>query len=602
MYLLLIPRHNFSLSTMGGYPQIGGLHLTAAGARDNMKRNRDEYNHGHRKKSLTSTPSISTLSSNATASVLKTITSAAELDANKRSSTASYRLHAAKYLKMDSMLKELMFPLHRFKGFFGFMQSSGQGLAVAVPATSDTVAKLAPRSAFRSVSFFKLRHTAPRYIADYDGQPDPTVAPTDADQAKVLNASRVVIGDTTFSDDGDSQTIRSYFRRFNNRPVLTSGAGAGGSPDNDVQGVQTMSSSPGFYKQLAMDYNCADIEQVSLNQSPFTQYVQPSTTQGGGGIEGSLNVNQGPQNYTGTNAYAVSTNNTWKDSTVRIADGKLSMDIQNGSRVPTVVEIVIHSMKRGGPATTKQMRTQDIYEALWKAGNWEHAYKSNFDTPTTGNAGSPQGGWNMFWDPKTPFLKLKGSGKKFMENIASEVHRSIHYLAPGESKTVSIALGSLYYKVGHRSGSYASSDTTTTGVIDVRTDGAGTLAVAVGAFGIDCLETAFGDGFVANLVAAGGSGTAQEGAGFWIGKRPAPSQIVVSGTYEEAWYPTYLSQPGRFIGSVNAAQPSILNGEQAVPLGTIAPTQVNAIDDSSYFAPVGGGKAPPADQSTLNPP
>lgn len=605
---------------------LGNLHLTAKGARENMKRVREEFERNH---STTSTSNLSTLTASATGTALKAITGNAELMASKRSSNAKYRLHAAKYLKMDSMLKELMFPLNRFKGFFGYVQSSGGGLAVAVPATSDTIAKLAPRSSFRSVSFFKLRHTAPRYIAGYDGNPEPWVAPpaqqpepTAEDQAKVLNAFRNVIGTTDFavnnSGPTNTQPVQSYFRRFTNRPNLQTGAGAGGNPDTTPEGVMSMSSSPGNYKQLAIDFNCADIERCSLAQSPFQQSITPSTSVAQGtaittvsGIDRwTSNAPYGPPTYQSEfdNAYNIQIPPFWRDATTRIADGKLSLDIQNGSRVPTVVEVVIHSMKHGGPSNSKDMNTKDIYEAIWKGANWQSGIKSMYTTPSitapaqqdpyVGNA--MQGGWQTFWDPKTPFLKVKGSGKKLVDEIANEVHRSIHYLAPGESKTVSIALGSLYYKLGHRSGFYDSTDTTNDGLTKVRTDGAGTLAVAVGAFGIDCLETAFGDGFDLTLAQTNAQ-TAYEGAGFWVGKRPAPSQIVVSGTYEEAWYPTYQSTGGRTIGDVAAAMPTTVSGGRAVPLGSIAPMQVNAIDDSSYFAPLGGGKAPPNKQGTGQP-
>ena len=147
------------------------------------------------------------------ASVSQRLSTHADTNSGKRGPGATYRLHKAKYLKMDAMLKQLMFPLHRFKGIFGYVQVSGQGLNVAVPGTTGDLDKLAPRSAFRSISFFKLRHTAPRYITNY---PNESVA----NQAGVLNGKRNAFGSTTYTDDGTSQTTYSYFRRFANTPKI----------------------------------------------------------------------------------------------------------------------------------------------------------------------------------------------------------------------------------------------------------------------------------------------------------------------------------------------------------------------------------------------
>ncbi len=546
----------------------------------------------NRTPSSTSSSNMSSLTSKSVGSALRAITNVAELDAHKRSTSARYRLHAAKYLTMDAMLKELFFPLHRFKGFFGFMSSSGQGMNTAIPATANTVGKLAPRSAYRGISFFKLRHTAPRYVQDYPSQT------TDDGQAKVLNACRREIGTTNFNTTGDPEAICSYFRRFNNTPELVGANGAVAPPDSSPSGVMQMSFEPQGYKQLWMDFNCSDIESASLQESPFLPNLTASTTQGGGDGGGTgefTNPSDGPKPYSLSNSInQLITDNTLKDAVVRIADGKVMMDLTNGSRVPTVVEVVIHSMKKNTPGNDKIMNTKKIYEYIWKGANWNKSEESAFEGGTTGSVSTPQGGWNTFWDPKTPFLKVGGAGKKMVDDICNEVHRSVHYLAPGESKQVHIALGSLYYKLGYRSGYYAGNDTTETGLMDVLTDGPGTLAVAVGHFGIDCLETAFSDNVDFNLTQAGAS-PAQEGAGFWVGKRPAPSQIVVSGSYEEAWYPSYMNRIGRTLNSASALG-SHINEYYSLPLGSIAPEQVSTIDGSAYFENVGAGKATTANQ------
>lgn len=606
-------RRNHNLRTMSWLPESSkrgrafGTDI-AGGARDKRRRTfrskRTWFKHGtpggspatNKTPTSTSSGNMSTLTSKSVGTALRAITNTAELESHKRSSAAKYRLHAAKYLKMDAMLKELMFPLHRFKGFFGFMSTSGSATNVAVPATSDTVAKLAPRSAWRGISFFKLRHTGPRYLSGYPA-PD-----TDVGQAKVLNAARIDIGSTNFTPNGDPETISSYFRRFNNRPELVPGGnGAVAPPDTSPSGIMSMSNEAGFYKQLWMDFNCADIESTSLQESSFLPLLTASTGQGGGDLGGSgqwsdPQTGPKPYNVTGSTINEIKTNNTLKDAVVRIADGKVEMDITNGSRVPTVVECVIHSMKKNTPATPKTMNTTQIYEHIWKGASYNKSEKSIFEGGHTGSYSAAQGGWNTFWDPKTPFLKVSGPGKKMVDDICNEVHRSVHYLAPGESKTVSIALGSLYYKLGYRSGFYDPTDSTETGYIDIIQDGPGTLAVAIGHFGIDCLETAFSDGVDFALVQAGGS-SALEGSGFWVGKRPAPSQIVVSGKYEEAWYPSYMNRECRSINSASA-QGSHIGGDYfSAPLGSIAPEQVSTIDGSAFFEQVGAGKAVTAEQN-----
>ncbi len=594
-------KHNLSNNMSLPFNSIGSSIIAGGPGDRNRRRKRARRdmtpNSSATNKTPTSTSSsnMSSLTTKSVSTALKVVTNNAELDASKRATPAKYRLHAAKYLKMDPMLKELFFQLHRFKGFFGFMSTSGQGLATAVPMPANSVGKLAPRSAFRGISFFKLRHTAPRYVTNYPAPDD------DDDQAKVLNAARVKIGTTDYTDNGTTQDIRTYFRRFNNAPQLIQGAGAVGPPDTSPEGVLTMSADLGSYRQLAMDFNCSDIESAALAAQAFSANLTATTDDGGsfpgGMIPGADTPAIGPKPYEeSTDVSALKTNNIYKDAVVRIADGKLSMDIANGSRVPTVVEVVIHSMKKNTPGSSKRMNTTAIYEQLWRAASWSKSEATNFEGGFTGSVSPQQGGWNAFWDPKTPFLKVSGPGKKMVDDIANEVHRSVHYLGPGEQKTVDIALGSLYYKLGYRSGFY---DPLVLGNnpadIDVLTDGPGTLAVAIGHFGIDCMETAFNDQVPFDLNRSGNT-AAQEGMGFWVGKRPAPSQIVVSGQYEESWYPAYYQGRGRQIASQSALG-AHLNSYQSVPLGTIAPEQVSTIDGDSFFESVGAGKAVEASQA-----
>lgn len=546
--------------------------------------------------SSTSSSNISSLTTKSVGTVLKAITNNAELDSHKRSTPARYRLHAAKYLKMDAMLKELMFPLHRFKGFFGFMSTSGNGLDVSVTLDDDWVGKLAPRSAFRGISFFKLRHCAPRNGVGYPG------SGTD-DQAKLLNASRIKIGTTQRNTGQDSEDIKTYFRRFNNTPALDNTTGAAGNPRTSATPVMTMSTAPGNYKQLWMDFNTADIVRASMQEANFLPNLTASTGQGGGDDGGTyqfVNPDVGPNPFEDSNINdgVVNVKTSLKDATVRIADGKLVMDVTNGQRIPTVVELVIHSMKKAparGLTSTSHSRTQDIYEAIWKAANYQKSEQTAYEPAVI--TSTNQGGWNTFWDPKTPFLKVKGPGKKLIDDIANEVHRSIHYLAPGESKTIDIALGSLYYKLGHRSANFNGQDSS----LDPQTliDAAGTLAVAVGHFGIDQLETAFADTVPWRLNVAGSASepASQLGAGFWVGKRPAPSQIVVSGSYEESWYPSYMNRQGRQIASQSALA-SHLDDYTSVGLGSIPPVQVMNTDHSNYFASVGSGRGNRAVQQT----
>lgn len=580
------------------------------------KRGRSRSAARNSKASKTSSSDMSSMTSKSCSRVMKAITNTAELDAHKRSTPAHYRLHSAKYLQMDAMLKQLFFPLHRFRGFFGFTSTSGCGYETALPQDSTAVGRLAPRGAFRGISFFKLRHTSSRTLANY---PDKT---TDDGQSKVLNAERISIGTSDLT--GATEKVFTYFRKFNNSPSIQNHwVGAAGNPVTTPE-VTEMSDGRSSYRQLAMDFNASDIERISLAESTFIPLIPGSTGIGGGGAAGGdpwAGVAAGGQGYdNGVVVYNGTADNQQifpplKDAVIRIADGKLSMDIANGTRVPTVVELVIHSMKKQTLAnnslaagnSNSTWNTKQIYSSIWKAANWQHQERSAFgfgtDNPVPNNPNNAsQSGWNTFWDPKTPFLKVSGPGKKLVDNFASEVHRSVHYLAPGESKTVNIALGSLYYKIGGRSSAYLATTGAESedGKMSVLNDGAGTLAVAVGHFGIDCLETAFKDDAANDLTPFGNPDVADVsvGSGFWVGKRPAPSQIVVSGEYQEQWYPSYMDRPSRYIASGSALSSSIGREYKSVPLGTIAPEQVSTISGDSLFESIGAGKAAEAVQHT----
>lgn len=568
---------------------------------------------GNTHSSRTSTANMSTLTTRSCSRMQKAITNMAELEAHKRSTPANYRLHAAKYLKMDAMLKQLFFPLHRFRGFFGFTSTSGTGLETALPQNAGNVARLAPRSAFRGISFFKVRHTSCRKLPQY---PDLT---TPDGQSKVLNAERVKIGSSDLT--GTTSDVYTYFRKFNNTPTLqltnppNFETGAGAPPNTKPEVAINMGNIATNYRQLGMDFNAADIERISLAESNFLPMIPASTGAGGGGQAGgepwagvvanNAGYEAGVRVYGGT-ADSQTLLPPLKDAVIRIADGKLSMDIANGCRIPTVVELVIHSMKKQSLANNSLNQgsnvawsTKQIYQSLWKAANWQHGEKSSFGNgetnPTGGPNNAPQGGWNTFWDPKTPFLKVSGPGKQLVDHFASEVHRSVHYLAPGESKTINIALGSLYYKIGGRSSAYAAMQDASSedGKMGVLQDGAGTLAIAVGHYGIDCLETAFKDESGVNLTNFGNplAPDTTVGAGFWVGKRPAPSQIVVSGEYQESWYPSYMDRPSRHIAAPTALSSTIGTRNHSVPLGSIAPELVATVSGEELFESVGAGKA-----------
>lgn len=599
---------------------VGPLLAAGAGAAidANLKRRRQEFMN-----SQTSTGNCSSLTSGQVEAALGAMSTAGDTNSGKRGPSATYRLHAAKYLKMDAMLKQLMFPLQRWQGFFGFTQTSGMSLNTADPATATTLAKMAPRSSFRSISFFKLRHTCPRYLPAYpDGSPD--------NQAKLLNGVRNNIGTSNWNDASEQETVYSYFRRFSNRPGLALNTatppgnvnGAGGAPSSNINGptgapsatqdagVYSMSPNPGNYKQLWMDWNCSDMESQALAAASFVPNPTATSAQGGNNID----YNQWVNNQVGPQPYSASATATsllipaaWKDATMRIADGKLILDVQNGTRTPTVCELVVHSMKKndnvGDPSKSDlNYNTTDIYQTIWRANNVQNSTKTLYDNISlTGAAdvepAARQGGWNSFWDPKTPFLKVDHKGKKMLEKVAREVHRSIHILAPGESKQITLNLGSLYYTLGGRSGMYDRTDNTKPN-IDCSVDGAGTLAVALGAFGVDALQAIGGNSTTVVYKATGAQPNGLEGTGFWIGKTPAPSSLVVAGRYEEAWYPAYFNKTGTLIADSASALPSTIGkNSRTMPLGTIAPVQVSTMEGDSYFDPLGGGRAPDTTQN-----
>jgi hypothetical protein len=570
---------------------------------------------GSRKRGRSSTGTMNRLAIGQLTNAITNIHASVEGGTAARASSASYRLHPGKYVKCDPMLKDMFFPLLTSKLNFGFTSATGLRNSSWNDATANTIEKKSARGLYRGVSFFKLRYTAPA-----KDRKNPNCL--NDMPIKVANTSGI---DSSTASDGD---VFSMYRRFNSAPRqlrLNTTTGTPAATGSRVTQTEVQDFTDGIVpgndfaemdqriRQLGMGMNLAHLE----TQAYFSQNFQQTLGNLGSKPIGTSDVDFA-SNWTGYIPPVSSTETgcvvrgtpgspyyyqNQKDAVMRIADGQVSMDITNTCRSNERIEIVIHAMKK----TDIETNTPELYEAIYESVEYAQKAKANNNLlPTTEGDGADEttktgvpntpGGWQAFYDPDYPLLKTSSKHDKKVKEIAVEVHRSIHVLAPGQSKNIKIALGSLYYSLGNKSESRVVGGDA---FIYSKEDNTGTLAVCVAHTGFKALETMATTDSTLNSSFNPTSGTSFDptkvgyagsilGGGFFAGRSFAPSSITVSGNYLEKYYPLYFNSTQRLFGNFGVYSPSFFGGSKnTLPLINIPQEVVATTPAHNAGVPVG---------------
>jgi len=485
------------------------------------------------------------------------ITASAESSDEKRLPPVSYRIRPAKYVTgLPSMFKEMFMPTLTSKLSFGFVSNNGRGNQIYGETINTDVSCQAPRGVWRGIALFKARFT------------NPLIGRASAD---ALNATRTSTGIAIGASSATKQEVVSAYRRYTSSPSQNK-AGTASKINQTV--CDTLTATPvatnGQLRQLGMGTNLCHLEDHAYQSSNFIQSVSSSSigTSGSKTVIGGT-VDVGDLDTAGGN---IGTSNTgtsydWdgtvpliqgqyyppnvRDMVMRISDGFVEMDISNTSKTPCVIELVIHSMKK----TDFTTGSQDVYNEIYNSYN----YSVNSATDVNPGLGQDSGGWQVFYDPQVPFLKVPSRHDSKVRDLVTEVHRSCHILASGQSKVVKISLGSLYYKLGNKS-TFPTQNTS--GYIHTQVDALGTLLFAIGHTGVPGFES-MGSEKMFDLT----GGTLTTGNGFWAGKVYTPSSIAVSGKYQEQYYPMYSTTTERVLGDHYPLAPSTTNAAGGVAPG-----------------------------------
>jgi hypothetical protein len=522
-----------------------------------------------------------------------------EMIERKRLPPASYRLHAAKWLVMDKMLKQLLFPLQSLKNNFGFTSYSGiNKLAVedALDIDNSMIGKQRTGGCYRGVAFFDIRTT--------------NAADTPVSN-NTLNADPKIVGGVSGNNVNQNFDVDSVYRTFHNGPKLDN-VNTGGTVVQPYDGnvvtqtemqafesvpASTISADAGTTaRSLGMGINLSQVESASVNAMCYADPVftagrlitagQPGAA-GAAALVSNLNnteliTGQGGINPGGNSLYqsAGIYNGQVRNGIVRIADGKVTMDIMNTENTPCVVEIVIHSKKKNN------LTKQDCFNRLFNDAQVYYASKG-VTAGTTANDANSSGGWQTLYDPDVPLLKLPASSPCY--TLMSEVHRSNHILAPGQSKLVTIALGSHWYKLINKND--ATANLTAVDGFDSFVFNSGSLFCSVGHSGFMAAQgiQTMTDGTAnTNLYTKPGAfSDPVRGSGWWVGATHTQSSILVSGGYEEKFYPLTFDRSQVDHTTHHIHRPAFLqNGNNtgirpAVPTVQIIPEKV--VTASSTF-------------------
>lgn len=536
-----------------------------------------------------------------------TIHNSVESGTAARATSASYRLHPGKYVKCDPMLKEFFFPLLTSKLNFGFSSATGMRNVSWNDASANTIEKYSARGLYRGVAFFKLRYTSPA---------------NNRQDNNSLNDKPIKVAETGGVDSGSTSTgdVFSIYRRFVSTPEQV--ALSGTIPVKPTGGYVSQTTCQNFtegvvpqgqyatddttIRQCGMGMNLAHLETNAYFSQNFRQNLGNLSTSpvGTSDVQGSANWNgyiptpTSSNNETGCVVRGTPTDPFYyrnqKDAIMRIADGQLTMDITNTCRSNSRVEIVIHSMKK----TENTINTPELYEAIYEAVDYAQKGIANANqtmghSPSDPDVSNTPGGWQAFYDPDYPLLKTVSKHSKKPNDIATEVHRSIHVLAPGQTKNVKIALGSLYYSLGNKSTSPIDDADET---ISAKEDNVGTLAVCIGHTGFKALETMATTHSVLQPAYNSAPNNLNNvnyspdvlGGGFWAGRSYAPSSILVGGNYVEKYYPIYFNSTQRMFGNFGVYTPSFFGGSRnTLPLTNIPQEVVATTPAHNAGTPVG---------------
>jgi len=477
-----------------------------------------------------------------------------EMIERKRLPPANYRLHAAKWLVMDKMLKHLLFPLQCLKNNFGFTSYSGLNkldVEEALDIPSSMIGKQRTGGCYRGVAFFDLRTTNPAHTPISNN---------------TLNGDPKKVGAISGDQVNKNFDIDSIYRTFHNGPTLQNKNQAGTSVtpyDGNIitqDAMQEFVASPATAatatsgitaRSLGMGINLSQIEAASVNSMCYADPIFSTGRLITAGIPGSagaaasvanLNNTELTPGQTGVNPSANSLyqasglyNNQIRNAIVRVADGKVTMDIMNTENTPCVVEIVIHSKKKNN------LTKQECFNRLFNDAQTHYSSKG-VTAGTTSSDSNTSGGWQTLYDPDVPLLKLPANSPCYQ--LMSEVHRSNHILAPGQSKLVTISLGSHWYKLINKNDARG-----VQGPIDgfdSYIDNAGSLFCSVGHSGFmspQGIQTMTDGSSNTNLYTLpGGFGAPVYGSGWWVGATHTQSSILVSGGYEEKFYPLTIDR------------------------------------------------------------
>lgn len=523
-------------------------------------------------------PDLSQSSTSSTQMALANIVAGHELIDRKRAPGKTYRLHPAKYLVMDKMLKSMFFPLMTTRLKFGMSSFTGTNLRNA--QNLDTAGVLTPleqlraRGLYRGLVMFNVRNTDGNITRSTDN---------------ALNAKTLSVGQ--YAGDNSSGApvagdIFSSYRRFHSQPSTTDGSSV---PADAVKVANELpvftaddSSTSGTIRSLDLGANLSDIEENAVAgmcyaDPAISQYRLRSVTATSGAQELAANTGLiasesgpivGSENLTYTGPDQSNYFTHLENVVVRIVDGHVIMDIMNTEQTPCVVEVVIHSKKKNNVAKAQ------CFNQLYQDVNRYVRGKAVVDAPDASSQQS--GGWQAFWDPSYPLLKVP-SGSRCLEYM-SEVHRSNHVLNPGQSKSIKIQLGNLWYKLGNKAD-----------IIDDDFDGAnaqqfpkfkwnaGSLFFTVGHSGFEYPQNAAALPLNnALIITDPGDASVQLGSGFWVGKSHAPSSISIDASYEDKYYPCTVDRTANPMFNSGMQRIAFTTGNFAVPAATIIPQRVAA--------------------------
>lgn len=473
------------------------------------------------------------------------------------------RLHSAKYIKCDPMMKELFFPLFTYGRRFGFCSTTSLGGLTAAGGfngNNDVQSLHKAAGCHRGISLFTLRSQV-----------------ISAGSVNKLEPVLKIVGSTEFGNQGLNPILSPYLRFNNGPPLITSTTttsydqgNSGGMVDTTIatgssQGVKAptvtdaappaatgLNNPADFNKNNIRVSEVGDIHAIENKAvlggpfktnfwTSFSSYsAQPTDSTG---IAQTAGTDTLPWNGHGE---IVRSDGTYyenlKNTTIRIADGYLELDISNGKSSPAFIEVVIHAHRKH----SSDVGTQELLDAIFNAVQYQQSDRptSSYYVNTTLNQQQP-GGWQAFWDPTYPLFGVKAQHKKDVDSIATEVHRSNHMLSAGQTKCVKIYLGNLFYDLG---GKFQNGSTS-----------GGTMGFSANGIGVGGLQIAVGHSGV-KMLTAPTRGTADSapnfsilpsvageidnkyvhGVGYWVGKQFCPSEIVVEGNYVEKFYPSYV--------------------------------------------------------------